>query len=45
MEGKGTVLWANPLLGVARERAVPTALKLFEDKTLWEPTLVPFPTD
>lgn len=45
MESKGTVLWASPLLGMAREIAVPTALKLIEDKILWEPTTVPFPTD
>lgn len=34
-----THFWAWP------EKAVPTALKLIEDKTLWEPTTVPFPTD
>jgi hypothetical protein len=45
MESKGTVLWPNPLLGVARKKAVLTALELIEDKTLWEPTTVPFPTD
>lgn len=36
---------ATPIVGMAGERADPAVLKFIVDKTVWEPTTVPFPTD